>query len=232
MFRTILIIFPVLFSLTGSFPAAQQTFEFPVEHQHLFRNCRGTLFISAEELTFRTDHRQDARRWAYPEIRSIRLVAPAVIEIHTYEDQRRMLGRDRIFRFRLLAGEIPVEAATLLAARSAHPLVTNLDPAAVDTPLYTIPVKHRHRLGGCDGTLSVFTGRVSFVSADVPADSRSWRFADLEGFAHIERFRLEFITLESSWGSDYRTYEFELKCGIPEAAVDFIRQQLAASRRQ
>jgi hypothetical protein len=215
-----------LCALAGPPLAAQQRFELAVDHLHTLRNCRGTLVISPDGVVYRTEHKEDGRQWHFADIQSIKVVAPDTIEIFTYEDQPWMFGRDRIWKFRLLQGEIPAEVSALLVEKASRPAVTNLTVGGAAPPLFTIPVKHRHRLGGCDGTLKIFPDRVVYESADVPKDSRSWLYSDLDGFAHYERFLLELITYEHAQGTATRTYDFELKTDLPPQAEAYIRARL------
>lgn len=230
---SIILIFLSVVLLAGPFALAQR-YEFPVEHRHLLRNCRGTLIVTPAGITYETGHRQDARSWRYTDLQGIKVLAPGEIELATFEDQRRLLGRDRFFHFRLLQGEIPPAALALLFANTTRPVVSNIPPSAAPgespgsaaAPLFRVPVKHRHRWGGCDGVLSIYPDRVDFESSDVPRDSRSWRYSDLDGFARPERYRLEFIAVERIAFSSYRTYVFQLKADPPPPLEDYIRHRL------
>ena len=104
--------------------AVAQSFTLQVEHEHTLRNCRGTLVITPEQLEYQTADKRDARSWEYHEIRQITVVSPIELELATYEDQLRMIGRDRVFKFKLTAGRITPEISALLAAKTTHPLVT------------------------------------------------------------------------------------------------------------
>jgi hypothetical protein len=222
---SIVIVLGWLGLLAGT-PLIAQPFELPVEHLHTLRNCHGTLVISPDGVSYRTEHEEDARQWKFTDIQSIKAIAPNSIEIFTYEDQKRLFGRDRIWKFRLLKGEIPAGIFTLWADRAARPAVTNLTREDIARPLFTVPVKHRHLLGGCDGELKILPDRIVYESADVPKDSRSWRYSDLDGFAHYERYFMEFVTYEHNQGTATRTYDFELKTDLPPQAEAYIRERL------
>lgn len=225
MNKSILITVCWMFALAGT-PLVAQRFELPAEHLHTLRNCRGTLAISPDGISYRTEHKADARQWRFTDIQSIKVTAPQTIEIFTYEDQKRLLGRDRIWKFRIQQGEVPAEVSALLMEKSARPAITNVTDEKGIEPLFAIPVKHRHLLGGCDGELKIYSDRVVFASADVPKDSRSWLYSDLDGFAHYERFFMEFITYEHHQGTATRTYDFELKADLPPQAEAHIREGL------
>jgi hypothetical protein len=125
MKRLIIVIFASVFLLLPAMAAAQ-SFEFPVERERMFRNHRGTLIISADGIEYRTSQKNESRSWRYKDIQQIKIESPTEIEILTYEDQPRMLGRDRIFRFRLLEGKITPEISALLVTKAARPVATSV----------------------------------------------------------------------------------------------------------
>src|SRR6266508_4453346 len=105
MKRRMLVIFAAVFFLAPAMATAQ-SFEFLVERERIFRNHRGTLVITPDGIEYRASQKNESRSWRYTDIQQIKIESPTELEILTYEDQRRMLGRDRIFRFRLLEGKI------------------------------------------------------------------------------------------------------------------------------
>lgn len=199
-----------------------QSFEFTVEHQHALRNCRGTLTITPDKIEYKTTHKKDSRTWRYIDIRQIKVESPTVLEIVTYEDQRRMLGRDRIFKFRLLVGQITPELSALLMAEATHPLVTSVMPMSDGAPTFELAVKHLHTLGGCEGVLRIYPDRVTYESRDRPSDSRFWRYTDIEHFGHPARYRFEITTYEDRFGGPTKVYNFQLKEEFPARAYDYL----------
>lgn len=199
-----------------------QQFEFSVEHQHTLRNCRGTLVITPDKIEYKTSHKKDSRVWEYVNIRQIKVESPTALEIVTYEDQRRMLGRDRIFKFRLLEGQITPEVSALLMAKATHPLVTSVMPVSGGSPTFEVPVKHLHAFGGCEGVLRIYPDRVTYESKDKPSDSRYWRYMDIQHFGHPTRYRFEITTFEDKFGGPTTVYNFQLKEDFPEGAYDYL----------
>src|SRR5215813_5569007 len=155
MKRLMLVIFASMFLLLPVMAAAQ-SFEFPVERELLLRNHRGTLVITKDGIEYRTDQKNESRSWRYKDIQQIKIESPTVLEILTYEDQRRMLGRDRIFRFRLLEGKITPALSALLVARAARPVATSVSWAPNGEPKFEVAVKHLHAFGGCEGALKIY----------------------------------------------------------------------------
>ena len=206
--------------------AVAQSHEFSVEHAHALRNCRGKLLITPEKIEYKTEHRRDARIWEYVEIRQITVASPVELELTTYEDQKRMVGRDRIFKFRLLEGRLTPEISALLWEQATHPLVTSVPPQSEGTPLFAIPVKHLHTFGGCSGTLKIYGDRVVFESQ---TDARFWRYSDIHNFSHSERFRFEIVSYEDKVGGA-KAYNFQLKEELPALAYDYVWARVYSSK--
>jgi hypothetical protein len=211
-----------------AFPAASSSrqqgtnFEFQVEHLHTLRNCRGTLIVTADGIEYKAGHKEDSRSWRYADIRQIKVESSKSIEIVTYEDQKRMWGRDRIFRFRLVGGAMSSETSAMLMAKATRPVVTGLFPTTTELPTFELPVKHLHSFGGCDGTLKVYSDRVTFQSAEQPTDSRYWRYSDIGRFGQPSRYRFELTTFEDKFGGPQKVYNFQLKAEFPAEMYDFL----------
>jgi hypothetical protein len=199
-------------------PAAAQSYEFTVEHLHTARNCRGALIITPDHIEFRTAHKNDARIWEYVDIQQLTVVSPVELELATYEDQPRLAGRDRIFKFKLLEGRIAPEISALLAKQVKPPLVTSVPPQLEGELQFTIPVKHLHAFGGCAGTLKIYADRIVF---DAQADGRYWRYSDIQSISQSERYRFEITSYERQVGGA-KAYNFQLKEGLPAQAYDYV----------
>ncbi len=202
--------------------ATAQSFEFPVEQERMLRNHRGRLVITPEKIEYRTAHKGESRSWQYVDIQQIKIESPTELEIMTYEDQKRMLGRDRIFKFKLLEGKITPEISALLVAKATRPVATSVMPVAEGSPKFEIPVKHLHTLGGCQGRLRIYPDRVTYESADEPKHSRYWRYTDIQHFGHPARYQFEITTFEKKFGGPTKVYNFELKEDLPAPAYDYL----------
>jgi hypothetical protein len=210
-------------------PASAQSYEIPVEHEHTFRDCRGTLVIKPEGIEYRTARKEDARAWRYTDLRQIKIESPKSIELVSYEDQKRMLGRDRVFKFKALEGEITSEIGHLLVERATRPVVTSVAPASGDAPAFEAPVKHLHRFGGCAGTLKVYPGRIVYESEDMPSDSRYWRYGDIQNISQSDRYRFEVITFEEKLGGP-KAYNFQLREALPAQAYNYVWARVYPSK--
>jgi hypothetical protein len=211
------------------YPVSAQSYEIPVEHEHTVRNCRGKLVITPERIEYQTTHKKDARVWRYSDLRQIKIESPTSIEFESYEDQRRILGRDRVFKFKALEGEITSEISALLVERATRPVVTNVAPATGDAPAFEAPVKHLHRFGGCAGTLKVYPGRIVYESKDMPSDSRYWRYGDIQNISQSERYHFEIATFEDRFGGP-KTYNFQLQEAFPAQAYDYVWARVYPSK--
>jgi hypothetical protein len=225
----------ILFSATLLFffavkPASAQSYELPVEHECTFRSCRGTLVITPERIEYKSAHKEDdARTWRYTDLRQIKIESPTSIELVSYEDQKRMLGRDRVIKFKVIGGEITPEISALLAERATRPVVTSVAPATKDAPAFEAPVKHLHRFGGCIGTLKIYPDRVVYESEDRPSDSRCWRYGDIQNFSQSERYRFEITTFEDKFGGP-KAYNFQLREALPAQAYDYVWARVYPSK--
>ncbi|HEX4949885.1 MAG TPA: hypothetical protein VFZ34_24680 [Blastocatellia bacterium] len=208
--------------------AFAQRFTLLVEHEHALRNCSGTLVVTPEKMQYKTDDKRDAREWEYREIRQLTIVSSVALELATYEDQKRMVGRDRVFKFKLTMGRITPELSAFFAAKVTHPLVTAIPPQLTGTPLFTIPVKHQHAVGGCAGTLRIYDDRIVF---DAPTDARFWRYRDIQNVSHSERFRFEIVGYEDKLGG-WKAYHFQLKEDLPAQAYDYVWARVYPTRFQ
>lgn len=227
MNRTLFTATLLIFFAAG--PASAQSYELPVEHEHMFRNCRGTLVITPEGIEYRTAHKEDARAWRYTDLRQIKIESPTRIELAPYEDQKRMLGRDRVFKFKALEGEITSEISALLVERATRPVVTSVAPVTEDAPVFEAPVKHLRRFGGCVGTLRIYPDRVVYESEETPSNSRHWRYGDIQNFSQSERYRFEIVSFEDKFGGP-KAYNFQLREELPPTAYDYVWARVYPSK--
>jgi len=209
--------------------ASAQSYEISVKHEHTFRDCVGTLVITPERIEYKTAHKQDARVWRYTDLRQIKIASPTSIELVSYEDQKRMLGRDRAFRFKLLEGEITSEISALLIERATRPVVSSVNPTTEDALAFEAPVKHLHRFGGCIGTLKLYPDRLVYESQDMPSDSRYWRYSDVQNISQSERYRFEIGAFEDNFGGP-KAYNFQLREELPATAYDYVWARVYPSK--
>jgi hypothetical protein len=212
-------------------PAMAQSFEFPVEHEHTLRNCRGKLVITADKIEYQTDHKKDTQSWQYTELRQLKVLSPVALELVTYEDQPQLAGRDRIFKFTLLSGQITPEIAALLIKVAPRPIVTSVLPPVQDEPRFTVLVKHVRPLNGSLGTLKIYADRIVYEASANVTESRYWRYSDIQNFSHSERYRFEIVTYEDGNGG-LKAYNFQLREELPTGIYDYVWTRVYPSKFQ
>ena len=186
--------------------AAAETYT--VRHTHLRNGVTGVLRISENELVYEEPgkHKQHSRTWKYDDIQELQL-GPDTLRIVTYEDNRRQLGRDRVYLFDKLPAEVATRWYPLFSARLDQRFVAAL--AAAITPEWQIPAKLTHGRYGSHGVLMVAADAVVYQSSQ-PGESRTWRIKDLENVSTSDVFDLTITTHE-------RTFRFQLKQPLSEA---------------
>ena len=64
-----------------------QSFEFAVKKDQLLGSSEGTLVFGLQSVEYLTADLNDARQWAYDDIKQIQVLSATRITIKTYEDQ-------------------------------------------------------------------------------------------------------------------------------------------------
>jgi hypothetical protein len=83
---------------------------------------------------------------------------------------------------------------------------------------FSLPVKHLGRIIGSEGTLA-FEAESVVYSAPKDAESRTWRYSDIDSISSSDRFQLTIATLEKS-------FNFQLKQPITEARYNELWLQI------
>jgi hypothetical protein len=190
--------------------------QFQVRHSHSIGACEGTLTFTESGVRYDTKEKGHSGQWTYPDVKYFEIVSTHELEIHTYEDSGlTRLAVDRDYQFRLLRGEIDDALYQLLVRKSPRAVVTHVVFHGTEV-VQEIPVRHRHRLGGCQGTLTIATDKIIFNSTE-KNDSRIWRLSDIESFASADKFSLRLA-------SRFETFTFDLKLPLEDKAYNVIWQ--------
>jgi len=197
-----------------------QAAQFTVRHEHLRKGCAGTLTVDENGVRF-TGAKKHAWSWKYEDIQQLRL-SPESIYILTYKDSKLRLGKDREYNF---TGKIPAEELyALLKNRMDQRFVAAVGqperPAtgALGLPTWSVPVKHLRPIVGSEGTLE-FGAEAIVYSTPAKAESRAWRYSDIESIASSGPFQLTITTLEKG-------FNFQLKQPITEARYNQLWLQI------
>ena len=220
----IMSVFALSILALGGREAFAQEFKYAVEHDHLIKSCKGELVINRDGIEYRTDNKEHARKWAYTDIRMIKLVSPKKVEVISYESSRLKLGYDKAFEFKVLTGEVTKEVSDFLLARVGRPLATSF-VASEEKPRYEIPVRHRHSFGGVQGRLKVYADRLVYES-EKQAGSRSWRWSDVKGISRTGPYQFSITTFEPKLGGPTKTYNFDLKEPMSDGVYDQLWAQV------
>ncbi len=205
--------------------AVAQPFEFAVERDRFFGSSSGILTFDADTVVYATDERDDARIWAYRDIKQVQVLSATAVTIKTYEDQAWMrLGADRAFEFELTDGTVPTALASFLAERVDQPLVLAVFPPSAEEPRFQVPVKLRQRVRGSDGTLAVYDHLVVYETTR-GEHARQWRVVDLYAVFQPDRHRLTFEVYEGG-GDNIRDFAFDLKADLPPGFLDLLWRRL------
>lgn len=205
----------VLASAAWAGPAGPP-FELSVEKDQFIGSSRGTLRFSENGVTYDTTDQEDARTWAFADVKQLQLLSPTRIAVLTYEDHGRLrLGADATFTFKVVRGSVSPELVAFLLARVERPVVTAVMPPEDGPVLFRLPVKHQRSGRGSDGTLTMSDNHLAYLT-ERETEARYWRFADIFAVLPLDPFRLQVQAYEGGSGRT-RTFLFELKSAMPPA---------------
>ncbi len=197
-------------------PAAAQIFH--VRHEHAIGSCTGTLTFSPTDVRYETKEKKHQRAWNYPDVKFFEVVSPTELKIHSYESEGVLkLGSDRDYTFKITQGQITTELYQSLVAKSPRAVATRVIFSGTEI-VQEIPVRHRHRLGGCQGVLTIARDKIIYRT-DHEGDSRIWRLKDLQSFASNDPFNLRLSTA-------FETFNFDLKLPLQKTAYEHMWKAL------
>lgn len=194
---------------------ASDRFEYPVFRDHLPRKEAGRLVISRAGVSYQSDRRKTVIEIPLANLFKADVSDPKIIRFETYDIvKRRLLGR-QVHVFRLRDGTHDEALVRFLSGAVQRPVVGSFGPTA--QPDTVIRAYHRHRLGGCYGTIHIGESGIRFQS-DKREDSRTWLYRDVETVGTMNPFHFRVSTLAE-------TFNFDLQERLSEATY------LLASRR-
>jgi len=202
--------------------ARAQEFAYKVEQDRFKGHRDGELIISTNGVEYRAKKEKDSRAWTYNDIKLFEILSPTQVCIWTYQNRKLLLGQEESLTFKIVDAEIDQKVSDFLRERIARPLATALTKEETGgAPLAQIPVKHLHRLSGCQGILTVYADHLVYESQD-GHDSRSWRWTDIRAVGRPDVDRFEVLTFEPQTGGPKRSYNFILKEPLPDKTYDLI----------
>lgn len=211
--------------------AASALYTYKVTHDHRIGKGDGELRITETGIEYRGASEDEARHngvWRDDDIKRLEL-SKNELRFVTYEGtpipliprktpkiregKSVRVGSEREYEFHLVEGEITPEVVRTLLARFKRPIATSVLPeedAESGKLIFEIPVFHRQRGGGASGTLRVYEDYVAFNS-EQEGHSRYWRYDDIRDIGNLGRYQFELATYEGQFGTDGRSYIFDLK---------------------
>ena len=199
-----------LFAWTPS--GNSQPFVFDVKHDHGWGACAGKLGITEEGIEYATEKENHRRRWKYQDLKLIEISSRKELVLHTYEDVRIRPAYERQFEFKLQEGEISAETYRYLRSKATRPLVTHVTyPMASYT--FSLPVKHRHLVGGCEGELKASEEQIVYETNS--KDARIWLYRDVTGIGLMDPYSLRITTL-------LENFTFDLKAPMSQKQYEFL----------
>ena len=199
--------------------ATAQEFSFTVKHEHPVGSpCVGSLVLNQDGIEYRTNHKSHSRKWSFADIKMLKLESPTKVDVMTYETSLWSLGGDRTFEFKLTEGEINKAARDFLLSRIQRPMMSSF-AASEEKARFDIPARHRHRLGGCQGRIRIYSDRVVYES-DQPDGSRSWRWSDIRSISREGAYQFSIVSFEPQRGGPTKVYNFDLKEPMSDEAYD------------
>ena len=197
-----------------------QTLEVALK-KRLWPDGHGKVQIGEKAITYEASKKDESRTWEYPNIQYLDRISPKEFVILTYEDRRLVLGRDRQFHFVITEGELDDGLFHTITARLGKPVTDRVVPAQVAAE-YSVPAKHLHTFGGCEGVLK-FAGDTIYYVTEHREDAREWKLGrDIQSVWSADPYQLEIHAYDNNRREFSRTrvYNFQLKEALN---LDFYR---------
>jgi hypothetical protein len=200
----------LILTLAAAATLAAESFQ-AVHVRHAWPDGEGTLRITAEGIRFDAKKEKHSHQWGWLDIQHLDRRSETEIDLLTYEDQTKFLGRDKSFRFRLTSGAVTDDLMSRIEGWLGRPVTDRVVPETA--AVYELPVKHQRSFGGCEGTLR-FTGEAILFATEREKDAREWRVErDVASVwsAHPYHFEVHVFEKNRREFSRTRIYKFDLK---------------------
>lgn len=207
-------------------PLTAQTFK-AIHEKRLWGDGSGTIEITDDGIRYMSKDPEESRFWLYRDIQNLDRISDREFTLLSYEDQSRYLGRDRSYHFVITEGELTDEIFRKISERMDVPVTDRIVPENVAAK-YSLPVKHKHTFGGCEGTLEL-TGDSIIYSTDDKKDARVWKLdRDIQSVWSSDRYRLEIRVYENNRRefNRARVYRFVLKTPLDPDVYRKLKLQL------
>jgi hypothetical protein len=194
-----------------------EPFGFRVKHDHTLGSCDGKLIATDQEIRYDAIDGKHSRMWAYIDIQKLDVASPTRLVLKTFESHSwKNLERDKVFEFSLLEAKVTPEQQEFLRGKLSRPMVARLVEKTEGSTL--LPVRHRHRLGGCEGQLSVEEERLVYLT-DHASDNRTWKLREIETLGSPDPYHLRVTTYNE-------TFTFDLKSPLNPKVYDSLWKKI------
>jgi hypothetical protein len=192
--------------------------EYRVKHDHALGSCQGTLTFADQEIHYEATDGKHAYAWPYIEIQKLDVVSPTQVTLKTFKSASwEKWGKDQTFQFTLLEGKLTATNQEFLRSKLSRPMVARLtETHQSSTP--ALPVRHRHRLGGCEGHLRIDEDRLIY-STDRSSDNRVWKLSDIETIGSADPYHLRVTSYDE-------TFIFDLKSPLDSKVYDSLWKKI------
>jgi hypothetical protein len=180
--------------------------------KRLWWDGTGQVEITAEGISYKARKASESRNWKYQDIQYFDRISDKEFVVLSYEDVDWQLGRDRQYHFLITSGELTERLFQQISERLKKP-VTNRVVSEASAVKYTVPVKHLHRFGGCEGALD-FTRDAIYYKTEHKEDAREWVIGrDVQSVWSTDPYQLEIHVYDNNRREFSRTrvFNFELK---------------------
>lgn len=195
--------------------------------KRLWPDGHGKILIGEKAIAYEASKKDESRTWEYPDIQYFDRLSPTEFVILTYEDQRLALGRDRQFHFVVTEGELDDELFRTIAARLGKPVTNRFVPEQVAAE-YSVPAKHLHTFGGCEGVLK-FSGDTIYYITEHREDAREWKLGrDAQSVWSADPYQLEVHAYDNNRREFSRTriYNFQLKKALNQVFYRNLKRKI------
>ncbi len=192
--------------------------EFSVKHDHALGSCQGKLIIDDQEIRYEASDGKHSQSWSYVDIEKLDVVSATRLVLRTFKNESwKKLGKDKAFRFSLVEEQVTAADQEFLRSKLSRPIVARLIEPKGAT-LIAIPVRHRHRVGGCQGDLQVEGDRLVY-SSDRVNDNRVWKLSEIETIGSPDPYHLRITTYNE-------TFTFDLKSPLDPTLYDTLWKKI------
>lgn len=218
-----LIIVAAMSSVLGPAAAAYgQPFVLAAREDKAFGSRPGTLRIEAGGVVFETPSPKHARRWAFDDVRQVRVESSRHLVIETYQSRGwRRLGASRTYAY-TMSTPIEPQVVAFLLEQLTKPVVTAVLPPREAPAAFTVSVHHEGT--DTDGILALYDDGLAFDTAR-DGYARFWRWSDLDSVLRQDRYRLAVDAFEGT-REHVRPFLFTLKGNLPPGMYDEVWKQI------